>query len=59
MYGCVLFMEDEAWDVYVSTTVYKKKKAKCTLLRIVMNEINSAKREKKSCYQCTDDIFWK
>lgn len=25
MYGCVLFMEDEAWDVYVSTPVYIKK----------------------------------
>lgn len=22
-------------------------------------EINSAKKRKKSCYQCTDDIFWK
>lgn len=26
MYGCVLFMEDEAWDVYVSTPVYIKSK---------------------------------
>lgn len=43
---CIIFMEDEAWDVYVFTFVYIKSKM-YVIIRIVMNEINSAKKEKK------------